>query len=62
MTRQKTLTLVGALDPLRTLDRLTEIAVAVFACHLNTAECCTVCGTSWPCQQVVLADHNLAVL
>lgn len=35
MTRQKTLTLVGALDPLTTLDRLTEIAVAVFACHLK---------------------------
>jgi hypothetical protein len=62
VTRQKTLTPNGALDPLPTLDRLTEVAIAVFASHLNCSECCAVCGTGWPCQQVVLADHNLAVL
>jgi hypothetical protein len=62
MTRQKTLTPSGALDPLRTLNRLTEVAIEVFARHLNSAECCVICGTGWPCQQEVLADHNLAVL
>lgn len=62
MTRQKTLTPDGALDPLPVLDRLGELAVEVFAHHLNSAEYCVICGTGWPCQQVVLADHNLAVL
>ncbi len=62
MTRQKTLTLAGASDPLPTLDRLAEVAIAVFDEHLNFAECCAICGTGWPCEQVVLADHNLAVL
>jgi hypothetical protein len=62
MTRQKTLAPSGALDPLPALDRLTEVAVAVFAEHLSCSECCVICGTGWPCEQVVLADHNLAVL
>lgn len=62
MIRQKTLTLPGDLDQLPALDRLTEVALAVFAEHLNCSECCVVCGTGWPCEQVVLADHNLAVL
>lgn len=62
MTRQKTLAPDGALDPLPVLDRLSELAVEVFAHHLISAECCVICGTGWPCQQVVLADHNLAVL
>ncbi|NKE55379.1 hypothetical protein FXN61_00460 [Lentzea sp. PSKA42] len=56
----------GASDPLPTLDRLAEVAIAVFDEHLNSAECCAICGTGcgtgWPCEQVVLADHNLAVL
>jgi hypothetical protein len=60
--RQKTLTLPGDLDQLPALDRLTEVALAVFAEHPNAAERCAVCRTSWPCEQVVLADHNLAVL
>jgi hypothetical protein len=62
MTRQKTLMLVGALDPLPVLNRLTEIAVAVFDTHQSHAACCVVCGANWPCEQVVLAHHNLAVL
>lgn len=62
MIRQKALTLPGGLDPLPAFDRLTEVALAVFAEHPNSAERCAICRTSWPCEQVVLADHNLAVL
>jgi hypothetical protein len=60
--RQKTLTSSGALDPLSTLDRLTNVTVAVFGVHRSGATCCAICGTGWPCGEVVLADHNLAVL
>ncbi|MCP2245716.1 hypothetical protein LX86_004456 [Lentzea aerocolonigenes] len=62
MTRQNTVTPSGALDPLPALDHLSEIAIAVFETHLSHAERCVGCGTSWPCEQVVLAHHNLAVL
>lgn len=61
MIRQKTLTSSGALDPLPTLDRPTNVTIAMFEIHRSDATCCAICGTG-RCGEVVLADHNLAVL
>jgi hypothetical protein len=44
------------------LDRLSALASTVMNTHGNDADLCAVCGSAWPCDSVVLADHNLAVL
>lgn len=62
VNRQKALAPPGGLDQFPELDRLAELAIAVFTKHVSDADCCAVCGTGWPCEQVVLADHNLEVL
>jgi hypothetical protein len=43
------------------LDRLSALASTVMNTHGNDADLCAVCGSAWPCESVVLADHNLAV-
>ncbi len=30
--------------------------------HLNDDGLCAICGSAWPCERVVLAEHNLALL
>lgn len=37
-------------------------AAAVLDRHTREHHECVVCGTLWPCDQALLAEHNLAVL
>lgn len=43
-------------------EALSLLAVTVLNEHINQAGLCAVCGSAWPCESAVLADHNLATL
>jgi hypothetical protein len=40
------------------LEALSSLAVTVLNEHVNAARRCAVCGCVWPCELVLLADHN----
>ncbi|MGH4011632.1 MAG: hypothetical protein ACRDTH_26290 [Pseudonocardiaceae bacterium] len=40
------------------LEALSSLAVTVLNAHANAAGLCAVCGCAWPCEVVVVADHN----
>lgn len=40
---------------------LASLASAVMNEHINDQGLCPICGLAWPCDRVVLAEHNLAV-
>jgi hypothetical protein len=40
------------------LEALWSLAVTVLNAHTDTAGLCAVCGWTWPCELVLLADHN----
>ena len=44
------------------LEALSPLAVTVLNEHTNDADLCAVCGSAWPCEQAVLAEHNVAAL
>jgi hypothetical protein len=44
------------------LTQLLELATSVINEHVNDQGLCAVCGSAWPCERAVLAEHNLAVL
>jgi len=44
------------------LEVLSSLAVTVLNEHTDQAGRCAVCGSAWPCESVLLADHNLAML
>jgi hypothetical protein len=39
-----------------------SIATTVLNEHVNDANLRAICGSAWPCERVLLADHNLTVL
>jgi hypothetical protein len=41
---------------------LCSVAVAALTAHVNAYGSCATCGCPWPCEPVVLAEHNLAAL
>jgi hypothetical protein len=41
--------------------RLVDLATIVMNEHTNDRDLCAVCGSAWPCERVVLAEHNLAI-
>ena len=43
------------------MARLRTVAVGVLNSHVNDHGRCAVCGAEWPCDRVVLAEHNLAI-
>jgi hypothetical protein len=43
------------------LDQMRSLATRVITEHLNHDGVCVACGRRWPCEQVILADHNVAV-
>lgn len=60
MTSQKMSGSGVILDPLpASLDDLGRLATTVLGEHIAIGNLCAVCGSSWPCSMVVLADHNL---
>jgi hypothetical protein len=44
------------------LRQLAALASAVLTEHVSDHEVCAVCRCAWPCDRVILADHNLAVV
>lgn len=38
--------------------KLASLATRVLNEHTNDHDLCAVCGSAWPCERVVLADHN----
>lgn len=64
--RQPGMSSQDSATPLTGADRPSEmlcsLAVAVLTEHTDAAGLCAVCGCAWPCELVVLADHNLAAL
>lgn len=43
------------------LVALSSLAVAVLIEHTNDADLRAVCGAAWPCELVVLVEHNYDV-
>jgi hypothetical protein len=42
------------------IDALHQLATVVLNEHTNDHDLCAVCGTAFPCERAVLAEHNLA--
>lgn len=40
------------------LEAVWSLAVRVLNAHTDTAGQCAVCRRAWPCELVLLADHN----
>jgi hypothetical protein len=60
MTGQRDNTSIAVVD--RTpaaMDKILSLATTVLNEHTDDAGVCAS-GSAWPCQSVVLADHNLA--
>ncbi|MGH4021373.1 MAG: hypothetical protein ACRDT0_19520 [Pseudonocardiaceae bacterium] len=38
------------------------LATDVLNKHTDEANLCVVCGSAWPCERVVLAEHNPAAI
>lgn len=43
------------------LEALSSLAVRVLNTHTDAAGLYAVCGCTWPCDRVVLADHNFGL-
>jgi hypothetical protein len=43
------------------IEHLTQLASAVLNEHTNEHGLCAACGSAFPCDRAVLAEHNLAV-
>lgn len=41
--------------------QLLVLATSVMNEHVNEQGLCVICGSAWPCERAVLAEHNLAV-
>jgi hypothetical protein len=39
--------------------QLHQLAAMVLGEHQNDHGLCIVCGCAWPCERVVVAEHNL---
>ncbi len=44
------------------LEQIGTLATAVLREHAAEAGRCVVCQSAWPCESVVLAEHNLAMV
>jgi hypothetical protein len=42
------------------VDKLRAHATRILNEHQDDRGLCAICGSAWPCESVVLADHNLA--
>jgi hypothetical protein len=44
------------------IEQLIALATRVLNEHTNDHDLCAVCGSAFPCERAVLAEHNLSVL
>jgi hypothetical protein len=42
------------------LAQLISTATSVINEHIDDQGLCAICGSAWPCERAVVADHNLA--
>lgn len=42
------------------LVHLISTATSVMNRHVNDQGLCAICGSAWPCERAVVAEHNLA--
>jgi hypothetical protein len=42
------------------LVQLISTAASVMNEHVNDQGLCAICGSAWPCERAVVAEHNLA--
>jgi hypothetical protein len=42
------------------LAQLIRTATRVIGEHVNDEGLCAICGSAWPCERAVVAEHNLA--
>jgi len=61
MSSQDTAPLLAGSDLPPDLVTLSSLAVSVLNEHVNDADLCAVCESAWPCELVVLAEHNYNV-
>jgi hypothetical protein len=63
LTSHKATQTIPVLDPLPVvLELMGELAASVLNEHIDETGLCVVCGSAWPCERVVLAEHNLAMI
>lgn len=63
MTSQTATEPIPVLDSLPvTLELMRALATDVLNKHTDEANLCVVCGSAWPCERVVLAEHNPAAI
>jgi len=62
MSSQETATSLPAGTLTAGLEVVPSPAATVLNEHTNQACLCAVGGFAWPCEPIVLADHNLATL
>jgi hypothetical protein len=43
------------------IEALHQLATVVLGEHINEQGLCVVCGSAWPCERVILADHNFEI-
>ena len=48
-------------EPLCVIEALHQLASVVLNEHTNDHGLCAVCGSVFPCERAVLADHNFAL-
>lgn len=50
-------------EMLHDLDRLEQLAVRLLDTHIpGIGRACLECGAHWPCEQTILAEHNLEMV
>jgi hypothetical protein len=63
LTSHKATQTIPVLDPLPVVLELMEaLATSVLNEHIDETGLRVVCGSAWPCERVVLPEHNLAVI
>lgn len=40
--------------------QLLKLATRIIDEHINEQGLCAICGSAWPCERAVVAEHNLA--
>lgn len=45
-----------------TLELMKALATNVLRKHVDETDLCVVCGSAWPSELIVLAEHNLTVI
>jgi hypothetical protein len=45
----------------REIAQLHQLATMVIGAHQNHDDLCVICGSAWPCERAVLAEHNLEI-